>query len=56
MFQHVKRAKKNAFESKSFFRLRREVDDNLISLIIDDVDFKKNSDHDEMYIFWLMFV
>jgi hypothetical protein len=51
MFQHVKRAEKNAFESKSFFRLRRKVDDNLISLIIDDVDLKKNSDHNEMYIF-----
>jgi hypothetical protein len=44
----MKRAEKNAFESKSFFRLRREADDNLIFLIIDDVDLRKNSDYDEM--------
>jgi hypothetical protein len=51
MFQHVKRVEKNAFESKSFFRFRRKANDNLISLIIDDVNLKENNDHDEMYIF-----
>jgi hypothetical protein len=56
MFQHVKRAEKNAFESKSFFRLKRKANDNFIFFIINDVDLRKNSDHDEMYIFWLMFV
>jgi hypothetical protein len=56
MFQHVKRVEKNAFKSKSFYRLREKTDDNLISLIVDDVDLRKNSDYDEMYIFWLMFV
>jgi hypothetical protein len=51
MFQHIKQAEKNAFESKLFFRLKKKVDNNLISLIIDDVNLKKNNDHDEMYIF-----